>query len=258
LEEKKALLTPRQMQDAVPKLKSLIAELKDIDVQTIQERGELRFEKMAAAINDTLASIFGKDTEEYQRFRIETLDQGRVHMMYEIPLYEVKEGYKKGIEQAIARLRAVIELFGEKILTESENVHERALRALTHQSFHPAIESAMATPFQAGRYAEAVQTASQELERMVMAKANRQHGYGSELMHLVFSPDNPVLQLNTLHTDTEKKEQQGLHLLFAGAMSFIETPSALKRFDEQAEEALQFIGFISFLADIVARCLPVD
>ena len=69
-----ANLTPEQMKRAIPILKRRIAELEDIDVNTIQERGEPRFEALVHKIDYTLAEIFGSNTIEYHGFTIYSLD----------------------------------------------------------------------------------------------------------------------------------------------------------------------------------------
>jgi len=46
-----ANLTPDQMKVAIPKLQRRIAELKEIDINTIQERGEARFDALEQKID---------------------------------------------------------------------------------------------------------------------------------------------------------------------------------------------------------------
>jgi len=76
-----ANLTPIQMKDAIPVLKRRISELQAIDVNTIQERGEPRFEALEQKIDTTLVDIFGNDTVEYRRFAVDSLDTASWNMM---------------------------------------------------------------------------------------------------------------------------------------------------------------------------------
>src|SRR5882762_1448948 len=88
-----ANLSPQQMKAALPKLERRIAELKTVDVSTIRERGESRFDALELKIDDTLVETFGNDTAEYKRFRVSPLDTASISFMSETPLSEIIDGY---------------------------------------------------------------------------------------------------------------------------------------------------------------------
>src|SRR6266702_3168559 len=90
---KPANLSVQQMKAAIPKLERRIVELNAIDVSTIRERGEARFESLEQKIDDTLIEIFGINTVEYNRFRVGGLDTASISM-YGTALHEVIEGYR--------------------------------------------------------------------------------------------------------------------------------------------------------------------
>ena len=243
-----ANLTPEQMKTAIPKLKRRIAELEEIDVNTIQEGGEPRFEALEQKIDSTLADIFGNYTIEYRRFSIGTLDTASFNMMYETPLHEVREGYKRGIEQAVSKLRTIIELFEEKIGDLGDSREGRALKAFGELDIHPEIERAVAKLFRDGHYANAVEDACKVLDGLVKVRSGRHDISGTELMQNVFSPKNPVLKFNDLQTETDKSEQQGMMFLYAGAMLVLRNPRAHQIIEDDPEKAFEYIAFLSLLA----------
>src|SRR6266568_1644179 len=98
-----ANLSTQEMKSAIPKLERRIAELRAVDVSTIQERGEPRMEALEQKIDDTLIEIFGNDTVEYRRFQV-ALDTASINFFEGTPLGEVREGYRRGIDQAISNL----------------------------------------------------------------------------------------------------------------------------------------------------------
>lgn len=242
-----AILSPEQMKAAIPKLQRRIAELEAVDVNTIQARGEPRFDALKQKIDSTLVDIFGNDTVEYKRFRIRELDTASMSM-YETPLHEVREGYKLGIEQAISNLRTVIELFEEQIGDLGGSPAGRALKALGELELHSEIERAAGKLFRDGHYANAVEDACKVLDGLVKIRSGKHDLSGTELMQTVFSPKNPILRFNELKTPTDQSEQQGMMFLYAGAMLAFRNPRAHQIIEDDPEKALEYIGFLSLLA----------
>jgi uncharacterized protein (TIGR02391 family) len=242
-----ANLTSEQMKLAIPKLKRRITEWKTLDVNTIQERGEPRLEALEQKFDSTLIDIFGNNTIEYNRFSIR-LDTAGVYMMDEPPLYEIREGYKRGIQQAISNLNTIIELFEEAVCDLGESPSGRALKAFGALDVHPEIARAVTKLFTDGHYANAVEDACKVLDGLVKIRSGRHDISGTELMQNVFSPKNPVLKFNSLQSETEKSEQQGMMFLYAGAMLAFRNPRAHQIIEDDPEKALEYIAFLSLLA----------
>lgn len=243
-----AILSAEQMKAAIPKLQRRIAELEAVDVNSIQARGEPRFDALEQKIDSTLVDIFGNDTAEYNRFRVGMLDTASINYLYETPLHEVREGYKRGIEQAISNLRTVIELFEEQIGDLGVSPTGRALKALGELELHPEIERAIGKLFRDGHYANAVEDACKVLDGLVKIRSGKHDLSGTELMQAVFSPKNPILRFNDLSTPTDQSEQQGMMFLYAGAMLAFRNPRAHEIIEDDPEKALEYIGFLSLLA----------
>ena len=73
---------------------------------------------------------------------------------------------------------------------------------------------------------------------------------GSALMQKVFSPNNPILRLNSMANTSEKDEQNGYMQIYAGCMTGIRNPRAHDSDWEDTEErALQLITFANHLIE---------
>ena len=246
-EAQSAIVTPDQMKAAIPKLKRRLEELQAIDVSTIQERGEPRFDALEQKIDSTLVDIFGNDTIEHRRYRV-MLDTASINYLHETPLHEVREGYQRGIDRAISNLQTIIDLFEENIGDLGESPDGRALRAFSELDIHPEVDRAVTKLFNDGHYSNAVEDACKVLDGLVKLRSGKSNISGTELMQHVFSPNNPILKFNDLNTETEKSEQQGMMFLYAGAMLALRNPRAHELIEDDPEKALEYIAFISLLA----------
>jgi uncharacterized protein (TIGR02391 family) len=252
-----ANLTLDQMKSAIPKLKRRIEELEKIDINTIQDGRDSRLEALEDKIDYTLIDIFGIDTIEYRNFSINTLNTASISFGYEESLFEIKEGYERGIKQAISKLKTIIDLFEEKISNLGESPEGRALKAFGELEIHPKIERAVETLFRNGHYANAVEDACKVLDSLVKVRSGKEDLSGTELMQNVFSPNHPILKFNDLHTDTEKSEQQGMMFLYAGAMLALRNPRAHEIIEDDPEKALEYIAFLSLLAKSLDKAVRV-
>lgn len=251
-EPQSAILTPDQMKAAIPKLKRRLEELQAIDVSTIQERGEPRFDALEQKIDSTLVDIFGNDTIEHRRYSV-MLDTASMNCRYETPLHEVREGYQRGIERALSNLQTIIDLFEESIGDLGESPDGRALRAFGELDIHPEVDRAVTKLFNDGHYSNAVEDACKVLDDLVKLRSGKSDISGTELMQHVFSPNNPILKFNDLNTKTEKSEQQGMMFLYAGAMLALRNPRAHGLIEDDPEKALEYIAFISLLAKLLDK-----
>jgi hypothetical protein len=159
------------MKLAIPKLERRIAELKSVDPATIRERDETRFDALVQKIDATLVEIFGDNTIEQQRYRVHDLDTASINMLHETPLFEVIEGYKRGIDQAVSNLQTAVELLKEQLQDLGASPAGRAVHAFGELDLHPDIERAAGDLFRNGHYANAVEDACKVLDSLVKASA---------------------------------------------------------------------------------------
>lgn len=80
--------------------------------------------------------------------------------------------------------------------------------------------------FRDGHYTRAVEEAFKCLNNAVKDKSGRTSSDGAGLMKTVFSPNSPVLKLNSLQTRSERDEQLGYMEMYAGAITGIRNPRA--------------------------------
>jgi hypothetical protein len=105
------------------KLEDLIQELSSFDVSTIQRRSDPRIKAITGRINDTLAEILGRNSEEYDDYVIYSLDTLPMTIGGSwYPLPEVREGYRKGIQSAVTKLISLL------------NAQDKRIEALTAES----------------------------------------------------------------------------------------------------------------------------
>ena len=90
-------------------IEHIINELRSFDVNTIQRRSDPRIKALTGRINEVLADIFGRNSEEYDNHAIYSLDTLPITIGGSwYPLPEVREGYQKGIESAISKLSSLL------------------------------------------------------------------------------------------------------------------------------------------------------
>lgn len=247
-----AELTPEIMKNAIPMLKKRIEELKAFDVDALNRRSDPAINALELKVNDTLAHIFGHESVEYYQYSVR-LDQASWNVMYDTPLHEVKAGYRNEIESSISNLNAIIELFTERLELTGESPAGRARNALATLDIHPEIERAISSLFQSGHYANAVEDSCKVLDGLVKIRSGKSDLSGTELMQAVFSVKNPILAFNSLQTETDKSEQQGMMFLYAGAMLGLRNPRAHEIIKDDPQKALELIAFLSFLAKSLDR-----
>jgi uncharacterized protein (TIGR02391 family) len=235
------------MKAAIPMLEKRLEDLKAFDFSRVKERPDPAIEALEKKLNDTLAYVFGHDSIEYRRYSI-SLDTASISFMEETPMPEVIAGYAKGIEYAVSNLNAILELFAERLELTGQSPAGRAQNTLSALNLHPEIERAISSLFINGHYANAVEDACKVLEGLVKIRSGKYDLNGTDLMQTVFSPKNPVLAFNTLQSDFDKSEQQGMMFLYAGAMLALRNPRAHGIVEDDPENASDLIAFLSFLA----------
>ena len=187
-EPKHAFLTPTQMRTAIPRLRSRIAELKAVDVNTIQRRSDPDLIALRQKVEATLADIFGADSVEYEQFGYVQLDKAPVVLGREISVQALRQGCADGIKQTIAKLETVVALLDEKLGSTAEDSDTRARRAFGDLVLHADVARAATSLFEGGHYANAVEDSCKVLDALVKMRSGRHDLSGTELMQAVFSP----------------------------------------------------------------------
>ena len=102
--------------------------------------------------------------------------------------------------------------------------------------------------FSDGHYARAVEEGLKCLNNSVKEKSGLSGLDGDSLMRAAFSPNNPVLRLNRLKSQSEKDEQRGYMELYAGAIGGVRNPRAHEHLlEDTPEDALELLGITNHL-----------
>jgi len=237
------------MQSAIAKIDRRIADISAFDVHVINDRSDPNIGVLRSKLDTLLASIFGTDTVEYQRYRsISQLDTASINLMYATPIGEVREGLKQGLARAKAQLETIKSGFLEELEDSGLTSTGMALKAYEGLELHPAIERAAGQLFKDGHYANAIEDAVKALNGLVRLNSGVDDKDGTSLMEFVFGPKNPVLKLNSRADQSDFDEQKGFMMMFSGAVAGLRNPRAHKIIKDDPEMALEFIAFISLLA----------
>jgi len=243
------------MESAINKIDRRIAELDGFDITSVADRSDARIDALEKRLDALLVAIFGAGTVEYDRYRssVTQLDTAAIYWDSETPIYDVREGLKRGFATAKANLELIKKGFIEDLSDAGHTAEGRTLRAYEGLELHPDIERAAGQLFRDGHYANAVEDAVKALNALVRLKSGIDNKDGIPLMLHVFSPKNPILKFNNLIDQWDMDEQQGFMMMFSGAVAGLRNPRAHKLIKDDPEMALEFVAFISLLAKLADR-----
>jgi uncharacterized protein (TIGR02391 family) len=253
-ELREANLTAAQMQAAIPMIDRRLADLEAFEPSSVNDRGDARISALSSKLDDLLVSIFGAGTVEYDRYKwnVTNLDTAGLNV-YGTPIHEVREGLQRGKETSKAQLEAIKSGFLEKLEDAGLTVAGKSLKAFEGLDLHPDIDHAAGSLYRGGHYASAIVEAVKALNARVRLRSGVDDRDGSSLMEYVFSPSSPILKFNTLADQSDRDEQKGFMMMFSGAVAGLRNPRAHKIIQDDPEEALEFIAFISLLAKLVDK-----
>jgi uncharacterized protein (TIGR02391 family) len=129
---------------------------------------------------------------------------------------------------------------------------ESVVRAYRDRDLHPKIGEAAGKLYLDGHYANAIVDAVKALNNLVRLHSGKDLD-GDKLMTTVFSPDNPILRFNGLEDQSDRDEQKGFMMMFAGVVAGLRNPRAHKLIQDDPEHALEFIAHVSHLAKLLDR-----
>lgn len=115
---------------------------------------------------------------------------------------------------------------------------------------HPAISGLCKSRFDAGHFADSIETAFKHINQTVKIKVKKKTGNeldGSSLMNTAFSPKTPIISLDDLSTENGRNIQTGYMQIFAGSMTGIRNPKAHDIINIDRERAIHFLFLASLL-----------
>lgn len=132
-----------------------------------------------------------------------------------------------------------------------DNIHTIDIEGLP---LHPRIAEVCVELYRDGHFSSAVLEASKALINYVKEKSRQDNLDGAPLMRTVFSPNNPILSFEV----TDIAEQEGMMNLFVGAVLAIRNPRGHDFPEDSPERSLEYISFISLLANLVQASRRTD
>lgn len=121
---------------------------------------------------------------------------------------------------------------------------------LLWESIHPAIAKVSKSRFEAEHYSDAAEAAFKEVNIIVKGIVRSDTGDeldGAPLIYRAFSPNNPIISLDNLSTESGRNIQQGYMLVFAGSMIGIRNPRAHENLEIDRSRAIHFLFLASLL-----------
>lgn len=145
-------------------------------------------------------------------------------------------------------LEGLIQRLEEKLADIEGDSTSRTRSAFAGLDLHPRIAAVCRELYMDKHYRNAVLDAAVSLVNLVKEKSRRHDLDGSTLMSTVFSKKSPVLVFNELKDKSDEDEQEGMMHLFMGVAMALRNPRAHGLDADSAEEALECLAFLSFLA----------
>lgn len=152
----------------------------------------------------------------------------------------------KNVNQAIENMPGIEnENTKQKSSIFSDLVHDEGLKRAVEQLFND------------GHYAQAVEEAYKFLNNLVKGTSQLDtDADGSKLMKQVFSPNNPILMINSGSSRSENDEQLGYMEIFSGCMTGIRNPRAHEsEWQDTWLSAIQLIAFADHLVKKVRNSI---
>jgi uncharacterized protein (TIGR02391 family) len=106
--------------------------------------------------------------------------------------------------------------------------------------------------YQASNYRHSVIDAMHHLTDILRAKSNLD-GDGAELVNGALGGKNPILKINRLETETERKSQEGIAHILRGLYLGIRNPRSHEQWVDTRETADAIIHFTNYLLDIIDK-----
>ena len=240
---------------AVRKLQGCLFEVGGLCNDAVQYDDE-RVRSAQFNIRVAVLEVFGRNSPEFGEYReyriflqnprsiITSEDRERFGDM-------VQARFVKELPQTESMLNALIRRLYEKRTEFFLRPEPQATVAFENLKLHPLIANACAGLYRDGHYRQAILDGSIALVNLVKNKSGRNDLDGADLMRKVFSRKSPALAFNALRDRADEDEQEGMMHLFEGAVLALRNPPAHKLADLSAELALDYIAFLSLLANRV-------
>lgn len=244
-----AKLSRGDIEAAIPKLQRRLKEVENFNPEEhANENGVGLAKPIVAKIDQTLMDIFGPQSIEYGRYKIPSLLETNRYITASTDLYRFYlEAFTKGKQNAIAKLKGVIETLQEKLEEFGGPAGSGSAVSLDGVDLHPALRAACSALYNDQHYAEAVEAGCKALNAVVQVQSGKYDLSDTALMEHVFSPNNPILAFNLLGDKHDQSEQQGMMFLYKGVFLAFRNQRAHKLIKDDWKAAHGMLSTINFL-----------
>lgn len=164
-----------------------------------------------------------------------------------------QRNFARGISQMVVSLQGLIARLEEKRLDLGFDPVARSQTTFAGMNLYPRIAAVCSDLYRNGYYPQAVFEASKALINLVKERSGTHDLDGTKLMTTVFSKSNPILAFNDLNDQSDLDEQEGMMHLFMGAVLGVRNPRGHSFLSDSPEDALEYIGLLSLLANRTVR-----
>ena len=238
--------TEDEINSAICKIKRRITEVEALDPTKVRYN-DAQVDVIESNIRNTIMEIFGENSPEYREHGYIQIWEGG--FVTNEPDYILQKKFTAGIPRTLTVLKGLISRLEEK----SEDLGGIAHKISSEDfwsDIHPKITAVSKSRYESNHYADAVESALKEINSIIKEIAKRKTGSeldGANLMRTAFTPNNPIIVLDDLSTETGRNVQQGYMEIFAGAMTGIRNPKAHDNLNITENRAKHFIYLSSLL-----------
>lgn len=200
-------------------------------------------------IEDKRVTIF---SENYKEFKEKITKYVYENNFNETPEWENTSNlmiYKSNQWLSLSEANAILVNLEKLKRMELNKAQEKII---FEKQIHPLIANKCEKKFFDGHYADAVESAFKEINTRCKNIYKSKTGVekdGKDLMNTIFSPNNPVLQFESMDSQSGIDVQQGYMQIFAGSILGIRNPKAHENQDLTKEAAYKRLIFASLLMD---------
>lgn len=239
--------TIQEIEQGIRKLNRRIEEIKKLKDDKVSF-DDARVDNAETNIRETIREVFSQNSPEFQNHQHHNIWHGGYNMMDDEYIRQSK--FEAGIPQTITMLKGLITRLEEKCKEMGENIEKGEVSKDFWADIHVKITSVAKSRFESTYYADAAESAFKEVNTCVKDIVKRKTGKeldGAPLMKTAFSPNNPLIVLGDLSTESGRNIQQGYMEIFAGAMMGIRNPKAHDNLNITEKRAKHFIYLASLL-----------
>ncbi len=239
--------TIQEIEQGIRKLNHRIEEIRKLKDDKVHFN-DAQKTTAEANIRETIREVFGQYSPELQDHQYHKIWHGGHNMMDDEHSRQSK--FKAGIPQTITILKGLIAKLEEKREELGENIENGEVSKVFWADIHAKITNISKSRFESTHYADAVESAFKEVNTCVKDIVRKKTGKeldGAQLMKTAFSPNNPLIVLDDLSTESGRNIQQGDMEIFAGAMMGIRNPKAHDNLNITDKKAKHFIYLASLL-----------